>query len=86
MKGLPFRDAHEVVGQAVKHCIEKQIRLDQASLGDLQQFSDKIDADVSQVLSVDGSVAARDHLGGTAPNQVSTRVKAWQQKLSLKAK
>lgn len=73
-KGLPFRDSHEVVGLAVAHGVKTKQDLSEMSLETLQGFCDKIDADVFEVLTLEGSVAARDHLGGTAPNQVRAAV------------
>ena len=69
-KGIPFRDAHEIVGKAVAYGIEQSKDLGEMSLEELQQFSDQIGDDVFEVLTLDGSVSARDHIGGTAPNQV----------------
>jgi argininosuccinate lyase len=69
-KGTPFRDAHEVVGKAVALGVSKGCDLSALSLEELQSFSGQIDADVFEVLTLEGSVAARDHIGGTAPNQV----------------
>jgi len=69
-RGLPFRDAHEVVGQAVAHGVRQQLDLADMSLETLQGFSAHIEADVFDVLTLEGSVAARDHIGGTAPAQV----------------
>ncbi|WOJ92052.1 argininosuccinate lyase [Congregibacter variabilis] len=69
-KGLPFRDAHEVVGKAVAEGVRQELDLADMSLSTLQSFSALIEADVFEVLTVEGSVAARDHLGGTAPAQV----------------
>ncbi|GAB6071488.1 argininosuccinate lyase [Thiomicrorhabdus hydrogeniphila] len=73
-KGLPFRDSHEVVGLAVAHGIKTGEDLSEMSLETLQGFCDKITDDVFDVLTLEGSVAARDHLGGTAPNQVRAAV------------
>lgn len=73
-KGLAFRDSHEVVGLAVAHGIKTGEDLSEMSLETLQRFCDKITADVFEVLTLEGSVAARDHLGGTAPNQVRAAV------------
>jgi argininosuccinate lyase len=70
-KGLPFRDAHEVVGNAVAAGVERNEDLADMPLELLQGFSDLIEEDVFSVLTVEGSVAARDHLGGTAPTQVA---------------
>jgi argininosuccinate lyase len=68
--GIPFRDSHDIVGKAVKLGIETGRDLSEIPLNELEQFSDKIEQDVYQVLTLQGSVAARDHLGGTAPKQV----------------
>ena len=69
--GLPFRDAHEVVGKAVAHGIEAGLDLAEMELATLRGFCADIRDDVFDVLTLEGSVAARDHLGGTAPNQVA---------------
>ncbi|HQC73826.1 MAG TPA: argininosuccinate lyase, partial [Candidatus Competibacteraceae bacterium] len=69
-KGVPFRDAHEIVGKAVRLGVESGRDLAEMTLADLQQFSPLIEQDVFAVLSLQGSVAARDVLGGTAPNRV----------------
>jgi len=69
-KDLPFRDAHEVVGKAVAMGISTGKDLSELSLQQLQQFSDKIESDVFAVLTLEGSVASRNHVGGTAPDQV----------------
>jgi argininosuccinate lyase len=69
-KGTPFRDAHEVVGKAVAYCVDKGCDLADLDLKELQRFSSQIDGDVFDVLTLEGSVSARDHLGGTAPAQV----------------
>ncbi len=69
-KGLPFRDAHEVVGTAVALCVEQSCDLADLSLETLQGFSELIEADIADVLTLEACVAARDHMGGTAPKQV----------------
>ncbi len=69
-KGVPFRDAHEIVGKAVRLGVESRRDLAEMELEELRQFSDAIEADVFEVLTLEGSVAARNHLGGTAPAQV----------------
>jgi len=69
-KNLPFRDAHEVVGKAVAVGISSGKDLSELALEQLQQFSDKIEADVFDVLTLEGSVESRNHVGGTAPEQV----------------
>ncbi|MCP3672044.1 MAG: argininosuccinate lyase [Gammaproteobacteria bacterium] len=73
-QGLPFRDAHEVVGKAVARCVEKRCDLADLELVELQAFSNIINADVFECLTLEGSVAARDHIGGTAPRQVLAAV------------
>ena len=69
-KGMPFRDAHEVVGNAVRLGIETDRDLSALSLDELQRLSAMIEADVFEVLTLEGSLNARNHLGGTAPAQV----------------
>ena len=73
-RGMPFRDAHEVVGSAVRACTEKNCDLADLSLNELQQFSNIIEDDVFQVLTIEGSVASRNHQGGTAPEQVQRQI------------
>jgi argininosuccinate lyase len=73
-KGLPFRDAHEAVAHAVRACDDAGCDLSEMSLETLQGFSPLIEQDVYQVLTLEGSVAARDHVGGTAPKQVRAAI------------
>jgi len=73
-RGMPFRDSHEVVGKAVAYGIEQGKDLAEMSLTELQNFSSDIDEDVFAVLTLEGSVAARDHVGGTAPAQVKAAI------------
>jgi len=73
-KGLPFRDAHEAVGLAVRRAEELGTDLAQMSLAELRQFSPLIDEDVFAVLTVEGSLAARNHHGATAPRQVRAAI------------
>lgn len=75
-KGLAFRDAHEVVGKAVALAIDKGCDLPELPLTDLQGLSALIGEDVYAVLTVQGSVNARNHIGGTAPAQVKARIAA----------
>lgn len=75
-KGLAFRDAHEVVGKAVALAIDKGCDLPELPLADLQGLSALIGEDVYAVLTVQGSVNARNHIGGTAPAQVKARIAA----------
>jgi argininosuccinate lyase len=73
-KGMPFRDAHEVVGQSVAYGVETSKDLSEMSLDELKKFSDIIEQDVFEVLKLEGSVAARNHRGGTAPEQVKKQI------------
>jgi argininosuccinate lyase len=73
-KGLPFRDAHEAVALAVRFAEQKGCDLADIALTELQQFSSLIGDDVYQVLSLEGSLASRDHTGGTAPRQVESAI------------
>ena len=73
-KGLPFRDAHETVGLAVRRAEELGVDLPQLSLVELQTFSPLIGDDIFAVLTVEGSLAARDHIGGSSPEQVGAAI------------
>lgn len=73
-KGMPFRDAHEVVALAVRHAEDKGLDLADLSLSELKKFSAMIEQDVYDVLKLEGSVASRAHIGGTAPAQVKAAV------------
>ena len=73
-KGLAFRDAHEIVGLAVRLGLDSKRDLAEISLPELQQFSPLIAADVYDILTLEGSVAARKHLGGTAPDTVKKAI------------
>ena len=79
---IPFRDAHEIVGKAVAYGIAEQKDLSDMSLEELVQFSDQIKNDVFSVLTLEGSVAARDHIGGTAPVQVKAAAARALEKVS----
>jgi argininosuccinate lyase len=73
-KGIPFRDAHEVVAHAVKTAQQQSKDLSELSLAELQAFNAGIEADVFEVLSLEGSLNARNTLGGTAPAQVTQQI------------
>jgi argininosuccinate lyase len=81
-KGLPFRDSHEVVAQVVRYAEQHNATLDELSLSTLQGFSSMIAADVFDVLTPEGSVAQRNHVGGTAPNQVAMQIARHQIRLN----
>ncbi|HID48892.1 MAG TPA: argininosuccinate lyase [Chromatiales bacterium] len=81
-KGVAFRDAHEIVGQAVRYGLDQGKDLSEMSLSELHQFSEVIEQDVFEVLTLDGSVAARNHVGGTAPQQVRAAIARARQRLA----
>ena len=81
-RGLPFRDAHEVVGNAVAYGIQNGKDLSECTLTELQAFDKRIEADVFDVLTLEGSVNARNIIGGTAPEQVRIQVVAGRKLIS----
>jgi argininosuccinate lyase len=81
-KGIPFRDAHEIVGKSVAFGVENERDLWEMTLEELQQFSDVISDDVFDFLTLEGSVSARNHFGGTAPEQVEMAVKRARDKVA----
>jgi argininosuccinate lyase len=83
-KGVPFRDAHEAVGRAVRFAAEHKCDLAQLSLEQLRQFAPQIDEQTRSALTLDASVAARDHIGGTAPAQVMRQVESWRERLVMR--
>ncbi|MFN7197442.1 MAG: argininosuccinate lyase, partial [Hylemonella sp.] len=80
-KGVPFRDAHETVAHAVKAAVGHACDLSELPLAVLQQFHPRIDKDVYDVLSLRGSLAARQTLGGTAPAQVRAQIERHRARL-----
>ena len=81
-RGLAFRDSHEVVGKTVAYGIAQKKDLAELSLAELQQFSTQITDDVYDVLTLQGSVNSRSHIGGTAPEQVRRAITAAKKKLA----
>ena len=81
-KGLPFRDAHEVVARAVRHAETRHCDLAQLPLAELREFSPLIDDSVFKVLTLEGSSASRNHIGGTAPAQVMQAIAAARQRIA----
>ena len=73
-KGMPFREAHEAVAQAVKHAEGRGKDLAELELRELRQFSQLIDEDVFAALTLEGSLASRSHIGGTAPGRVKAAI------------
>ena len=80
-RAVPFRDAHEAVGRAVRSAVETGRDLSEMSLDDLREFSPVIESDVFEVLTLEGSVAARNHPGGTAPAQVRAAIARARERL-----
>ena len=81
-KGLPFRDAHEAVALAVRAAEKKGCDLPDFSLAELKSFSPLIEEDAFAVLTVAGSLAARNHIGGTAPAQVKAAIRRRREELA----
>jgi argininosuccinate lyase len=81
-KGMPFREAHEAVARAVKLAAGRGVELAELTAAELKSFSGLIDDDVRHALTLDGSVAARNHLGGTAPAQVRRQIARWKEVLA----
>jgi argininosuccinate lyase len=81
-KGVAFRDAHETVARAVREAEKAGVDLAGLSLAQLKGFSKHIGADVKKLLTPEGSVAARDHVGGTAPAQVRAAVARARKRLA----
>ncbi len=81
-KGLPFRDAHEVVAKTVQFAEQKGVDLSALDLSELQKFSAQIEADIFAVLTLEGSMERRNHLGGTSPAQVKFAIEQARQWLS----
>ncbi|MEN8107783.1 MAG: argininosuccinate lyase [Pseudomonadota bacterium] len=80
-KGIAFRDAHEIVGRAVRAGVDSNKDLAEMSLQELRAFSDSIEDDIFAVLTLEGSVAARNHTGGTAPEQVRIAIARTRERL-----
>ena len=81
-KGLPFRDAHEAVSQAVRSAAKKGRDLSALTLSELRKFSRLVEKDIFEVLTLDGSIKSRNHTGGTAPSQVRKAIKLARKGLS----
>jgi argininosuccinate lyase len=80
-KGLPFRNAHEVVGKTVRYCIENNKEISQLTLDEFRQFSNEIDADIFQYVTLEASVNARRATGGTAREAVEREIARARQAL-----
>ena len=80
-RNIPFRDAHDIVGRIVRHCLDNYLSLESLSLKELQSFHSAIDEHALTALNPESSVAARNHVGGTAPKQVLLAVKEGRQRI-----
>jgi len=85
-RGIPFRDAHEAVGKAVAYAAAGNCDLSDLSLEELRAISEEIGEDVYGVLTLEGSVASRDHIGGTAPAQVRAAIARARERLGLESR
>ncbi len=74
-KGLPFRTSHEIVAGIVNYAVKAKVHLHEIQMSEFKKYSKKIDDDVYEVLTVLGSVKARDHIGATSPNQILQAIK-----------
>jgi len=81
--GVPFRDAHEIVGKSVAYCIREALELHQMPALACAEIDKRLNVKMVQALSVETCVAARDHVGGTAPNQVRLQCQTWKKKLEF---
>ena len=84
-KGVAFRDAHEIVGKAVGLCVAAGRDLADLSMEEFKALSDVIEEDVYEVMTLEGSIASRDHLGGTAPAQVTAAIERAGKRLASMA-
>ncbi len=81
-RGVPFRDSHAIVGNVVRHAQNEKVDIAELELAALQGFSGEIEADVFDVLTLEGSVASRNHIGATAPQRVREEVAIARQRIS----
>jgi len=80
--GVPFREAHEIIGKLVAYCEESNMQLEYLSLQQLKQFSEKFGYDATKILSAQSSVLAKDLVGGTAPGRVKEAIKRARKNLT----
>ena len=82
-RGAPFRDAHEAVGKAVAYAVQQGIELDEIPLAQLKTLAgERVEADVFDVLTVEGSLAARNHIGGAAPTATAQAIRAGRERIA----
>jgi len=85
-KGVPFREAHEIVGKTVRYCIDTGKDLEEVNLEVFQEFSPLITKEVYAILTLEGAVVARQHFGGTAPAQVRAAIQRIRSRLEFGSK
>ena len=81
LRKVSFRDAHEIVGKIVRHCLEKNCNFEMLSLAELKQYHPSIEEDIYEVLVPESSVNSKNHIGGTAPQQVLEAVRMGRKRL-----
>jgi argininosuccinate lyase len=81
VKGVPFREAHAIVGRIVRSCLDRKRELRELTLADLRAFSDRFEKDALDVITVEEAVERKAQTGGTARKQVEARIKAWEKQL-----
>jgi argininosuccinate lyase len=81
-RGVPFRQAHEVVARAVQKCVEQECELEQLSLDELREFSPAFERDFYEAVKVESVLACHDVPGGTAPHRVQQALQAAREKLA----
>lgn len=81
--GIPFRQAHHIVGHIVNYCIKHNTDLERMTLQEYKQFSDAIEDDIHQFITLEACVAARRSFGGTAPERVKEQIERARARLAL---
>ena len=85
-KGVPFRDAHRVVGQLVRHCTEHKVTLHDLSFADLKTVSPHFSQDAMACLTLEGAIDRKTQIGGTSRKQVVRQMHAWESRLAKRSK
>jgi argininosuccinate lyase len=80
-KGMPFREAYEIVGRVVSHAIQKDKKLNEIPLRELRKFSTRFDVDVAEVFDVRRSLSARTAVGAPSPKNIKAQLKSWRERL-----
>jgi argininosuccinate lyase len=80
-KRVPFREAHQIVGELVARSFAKSIPLDQIGVAEMKKFSPHFEDDVAEIFDIQGSLAQRRAIGAPSPENVAARVKHWKAKL-----